>query len=97
MSLHQKMSTYLKKTLLLKYSWKVQTEAHYCIIFYNETLYLCGELGQYVSKMTGQPWGKTVSLNRHMQTGFGAQCSLLSSTYQVFLFVLSDKEHLHLD
>jgi len=63
------------------------------------TIYLCGELGQHRSKMTGQPWGKTVSLNHHMQTGFsGAQCSLLSSRYQqFFLFVSSNKEHLHLD
>jgi len=63
-----------------------------------QIIYLCGELGQHRSKMTGQSGGKTVSLNHHMQTSFRAKCSLLSRRYQqFFLFVSSDKEHLHLD
>jgi hypothetical protein len=36
-----------------------------------QTIYLCGELGQHKNKITGQPWGKTASLKRHVQTGFG--------------------------
>lgn len=54
-----------------------------------QTIYLYSELGHCRSKITGKPWGKTVSLNRHMQTGFGAQCSLLSSRYCTSNFPLS--------
>jgi hypothetical protein len=63
-----------------------------------QSLYLCGEPGQHSSKMAGKTWGKIVSLDHHMQTGFGAQYIVF---YQIGTSSSSCSrqvmEHLHLD
>lgn len=88
MSFHQKM-------LLLKYSWKVQTEAHYCIIFYNETNYIyvvswdstvqyrLGSLGARLFLLTvtcKQALGHSVASYQVCTSSFSSMCTVIKST-----------------